>query len=46
MVGAMLGAQVGYDELPEGAVALITSVNDLDLDPLVDGLLRLRGDGE
>lgn len=43
MVGAIVGAQVGYAALPEAAVETVRAVNDLDLAPLVDALLELRG---
>ncbi|MEO7980483.1 MAG: ADP-ribosylglycohydrolase family protein [Sporichthyaceae bacterium] len=42
MAGAMVGACTGASALPPEAVATVRSVNDLDLEPLVDGLLALR----
>lgn len=42
MAVAMVGACAGASALPEDAVATVRSVNGLDLEPLVDGLLALR----
>ncbi len=42
IVGAMLGATHGMDAFPGSARETVRTVNDLDLEPLVDGLLRLR----
>lgn len=42
MCGAILGAQHGLAGLPADLVATVRRVNDLDLEPLVDDLLRLR----
>jgi ADP-ribosylglycohydrolase len=46
-IGAMAGAIAGAtgSPWPEGAIRTVTTVNALDLDPLVDGLLALRGAG-
>jgi ADP-ribosylglycohydrolase len=43
MCGAVLGAQHGIDGLPGDVVAVVRKVNNLDLEPVVDGLLDLRG---
>ena len=45
MAGAMIGACTGLSTMPADAVAHVRAVNDLQLEPLVDGLLRLRGPG-
>ena len=45
MAGAVLGAVHGADAWPADAVTTVTTVNDLDLGPLVDGLLTLRHRG-
>jgi len=45
MAGAVLGAVHGPDAWPAGAVTTVTTVNHLDLGPLVDGLLTLRRRG-
>ncbi|WP_375387357.1 ADP-ribosylglycohydrolase family protein [uncultured Amnibacterium sp.] len=42
MTGAMAGAVHGVDAFPAEAVALVRSVNDLDLEARVDALLALR----
>ena len=42
MVGAVLGAVRGASAFPIDAVEQVTTVNDLPLAELVDGLLRLR----
>ena len=42
MAVAMLGACCGASSLPADAVATVRTVNDLDLEPLVDDLLGLR----
>ena len=42
MAGAVLGAVHGMAAWPARAVRTITTVNDLDLPPLVDALLELR----
>jgi ADP-ribosylglycohydrolase len=42
MVGAMLGATHGLDAFPPLVRQTVCAVNDLDLEILVDGLLRLR----
>ncbi|MEL6232818.1 MAG: ADP-ribosylglycohydrolase family protein [Pseudomonadota bacterium] len=42
IAGALCGACSGASALPGEAVAEITRINQLDLDPLVDGLLTLR----
>ncbi len=42
MVGAIAGAQAGSDAFPDEAVALVTAVNGLRLEPLVDQLWELR----
>jgi ADP-ribosylglycohydrolase len=42
MVGAMSGAIYGLDALPAAARRIVTRVNDLDLETVVDGLLALR----
>lgn len=45
MVGAIAGACHGFAALPRDAVAELAAANpDLDLAPLADALLRLRGD--
>jgi ADP-ribosylglycohydrolase len=44
MLGAILGACAGYDALPAGPVETIRRVNSLDLEPLVDRLLKLRAE--
>ncbi|GHE94268.1 ADP-ribosylglycohydrolase [Amycolatopsis deserti] len=43
MCGAILGAQHGFDGLPAEPVGTVLTVNRLDLGPVVDGLLELRG---
>jgi ADP-ribosylglycohydrolase len=43
MCGAILGAQHGIDGLPDDLVATVRRVNNLNLEPIVDGLLDLRG---
>jgi ADP-ribosylglycohydrolase len=45
MAGAMVGACTGLAALPGDAVDLVREVNSLDLEPLVDDLLRLRSAG-
>ena len=45
MAGAVLGAVHGAEAWPADAVTTVTTVNDLDLGPLVDGLLTLRHRG-
>ncbi|MGN7221984.1 ADP-ribosylglycohydrolase family protein [Curtobacterium flaccumfaciens] len=42
MAGAVLGAVHGPDAWPSDAVVTVTTVNDLRLDLVVDGLLALR----
>lgn len=42
IVGAMLGATHGLEAFPRSARQTVGEVNDLDLEPLVDGLLKLR----
>ena len=42
MAGAILGAACGRNALPEKAVQLVAKVNQLDLDPIADDLLRIR----
>jgi ADP-ribosylglycohydrolase len=42
MCGAILGAQHGLAGLPPDLVAQVRAVNRLDLEPLVDDLLKLR----
>ena len=42
MAGAVVGASCGLSALPSDAVQLVREVNDLHLEPLVDGLLALR----
>ena len=42
MVGAMLGAVVGLHALPAEAVDRVRRTNDLNLEPLVLGLLEIR----
>jgi ADP-ribosylglycohydrolase len=42
MTGAMAGAVAGIGAFPKAAVAQVRSVNSLDLEDLVDGLLALR----
>lgn len=42
MVGAVVGACCGLSAFPAEAVRLVRDVNDLHLEPLVDGLLELR----
>ncbi|GAB3883168.1 hypothetical protein GCM10029964_042040 [Kibdelosporangium lantanae] len=42
MCGAILGAHHGIDGLPADLVAKVRQVNGLDLEPLVDDLLKLR----
>jgi ADP-ribosylglycohydrolase len=42
MCGAILGAQHGLAGLPSDLVATVRRVNNLDLEPLVDDLLKLR----
>jgi len=42
MTGAMLGAGHGMSAWPEAAVQQVRDVNGLDLDPVADGLVRLR----
>ena len=42
IAGAILGAQHGLSGLPADLVAEIRRVNDLRLEPIVDGLLELR----
>jgi ADP-ribosylglycohydrolase len=46
MAVAMVGACTGVSVLPEDAVATVRSVNQLDLEPLVDGLLALRAEAD
>ncbi|MCU1527455.1 MAG: ADP-ribosylglycohydrolase [Frondihabitans sp.] len=45
MAGAVLGALHGSDVWPVEAVTTVTRVNDLRLEPLVDGLVTLRLQG-
>jgi ADP-ribosylglycohydrolase len=45
MAGAIAGARAGLSGLPADAVALVREVNDLDLEPVVADLLRLRAGG-
>jgi ADP-ribosylglycohydrolase len=45
MAGAVLGAVHGPAAWPDSAVSTVTTVNDLRLEPLVDGLLALRTRG-
>jgi ADP-ribosylglycohydrolase len=42
MAAAMVGACTGLSALPATAVQQVRRVNGLDLEPLVDGLLRIR----
>jgi ADP-ribosylglycohydrolase len=42
LAGAMVGACTGLSRLPPEAVRKVREVNDLDLEPLVKGLLALR----
>jgi ADP-ribosylglycohydrolase len=42
MCGAILGAQHGLAGLPADMVAQVRAVNRLELEPLVDDLLKLR----
>jgi ADP-ribosylglycohydrolase len=42
LAGAMVGACTGLSSLPPDAVRKVRQVNDLDLEPLVEGLLALR----
>ena len=42
MAGAVVGACRGLTALPADAVRVVRDVNDLHLEPLVDGLLALR----
>jgi ADP-ribosylglycohydrolase len=42
LAGAMVGACTGLSALPPDAVLKVREVNDLDFEPLVDGLLALR----
>lgn len=42
IAGALVGACTGLSALPPEAVRKVREVNDLDLEPLVDGLLALR----
>jgi ADP-ribosylglycohydrolase len=42
MAGAVVGACCGLSALPSDAVQLVRTVNDLHLEPVVDGLLALR----
>ena len=42
MAGAVVGACCGLSALPAEAVQLVRAVNDLRLEPIVDGLLALR----
>jgi ADP-ribosylglycohydrolase len=42
IAAAMVGACTGLSALPAAEVAQVRRVNGLDLEPLVDGLLRLR----
>ena len=42
MTGAMLGAGHGMSAWPEAAVQQVRDVNGLDLDPVAEGLVRLR----
>ncbi|MEP6762320.1 MAG: ADP-ribosylglycohydrolase family protein [Sporichthyaceae bacterium] len=42
MAGAVVGACCGLSALPADAVRLVREVNDLHLEPVVDGLLALR----
>ena len=42
MAGAVVGACCGLSAFPSDAVQLVRTVNDLHLEPVVDGLLALR----
>jgi ADP-ribosylglycohydrolase len=42
MAGAVVGACCGLSALPADAVQVVRDVNDLHLEPVVDGLLALR----
>ena len=42
MAGAVVGACCGLSAFPPDAVQLVRDVNDLHLEPVVDGLLALR----
>lgn len=42
IAGAMVGACAGLSGLPAAAVSKVREVNNLDFEPLVDGLLALR----
>ena len=42
IAGAILGAHLGLGALPAGDVSTVRTVSQLDLEPLVDGLLALR----
>jgi len=42
LAGAMVGATTGLSALPVSAVRMVRDVNELDFEPLVDGLLALR----
>ncbi|WP_231423771.1 ADP-ribosylglycohydrolase family protein [Pseudomonas sp. Leaf59] len=42
ILGAMLGASLGMQCWPQALIEQVKSVNDLDLQPLVQGLLALR----
>jgi ADP-ribosylglycohydrolase len=42
LAGAMVGACTGLSALPPDAVRKVREINNLDLEPLVDGLLALR----
>jgi ADP-ribosylglycohydrolase len=42
IAGAIVGAQHGLSGLPADLVAEVQRVNDLRLEPIVDGLLDLR----
>jgi ADP-ribosylglycohydrolase len=42
MTGAVVGACCGLSAFPPDAVQLVRDVNDLHLEPIVDGLLALR----
>lgn len=42
ILGAMLGACLGLESWPAGMIETVKTVNDLELEPLVKGLLALR----
>jgi ADP-ribosylglycohydrolase len=45
ILGAMLGACLGLECWPAEMIETVKTVNDLELEPLVQGLLALRGQG-